>query len=68
MVVAIGDDTTDEDMFAVLQERTDMETYCIKVGREKSHARYFIKDQANVNRFLENFLTSVGQKYEASVT
>lgn len=68
VVVAIGDDTTDEDMFAALQERTDIEAYCIKVGREKSHARYFIKDQNSVNRFLENFLTSVGQKYEASVT
>jgi trehalose 6-phosphate synthase/phosphatase len=60
VVVAIGDDTTDEDMFAALQSRADVEPYCIKVGKEKSHAPFFIKDQASVNLFLENFLQSIG--------
>ncbi len=59
VVVAIGDDTTDEDMFAALQARTDVRPYCIKVGKEKSHAPFFIKDQASVNLFLEKFLQSI---------
>jgi trehalose 6-phosphate synthase/phosphatase len=59
VVVAIGDDTTDEDMFSVLQERNDIEPFCIKVGQETSHARYFIKEQENVNHFLKSFLTSI---------
>jgi trehalose 6-phosphate synthase/phosphatase len=68
VVVAIGDDSTDEDMFTVLQERKDFEAYCIKVGKEKSNAQFFIKDQNSVNIFLENFLASVGQKYAESLT
>lgn len=56
VVVAIGDDSTDEDMFTVLQEHKDFASYCIKVGKEKSHAHYYIKEQASVNLFLENFL------------
>jgi trehalose 6-phosphate synthase/phosphatase len=63
VIVAIGDDATDEDMFSTLQESTDFETYCIKVGTEKSHARFFIKDQATVNRFLQNFLENVGETH-----
>jgi trehalose 6-phosphate synthase/phosphatase len=56
VVIAIGDDATDEEMFAALQERSDVQIYCIKVGREKSHAKYFIKDQSSVNLFLQQFL------------
>lgn len=61
VVVAIGDDTTDEDMFSILQERKDVAPYCIKVGQEKTHAHYFIKEQDHVNMFLKNFLTSMGK-------
>lgn len=61
VVVAIGDDTTDEDMFLTLQERNDVEPYCIKVGQEKTQAHFYIKEQKSVNLFLKNFLTSVGQ-------
>lgn len=61
IVVAIGDDVTDEDMFASLQERKDVKPYCIKVGREESSANYFIKDQTAVNLFLQNFLQSLSQ-------
>lgn len=60
VVVAIGDDITDEDMFNAIQERKDISQYCIKVGQEKTHAHYFIKEQASVNLFLQNFLSSVG--------
>lgn len=59
VVVAIGDDATDEDMFSSLQERNDVEKYCIKVGREKSLAQYYIRDQNSVNLFLKNFLSSM---------
>jgi trehalose 6-phosphate synthase/phosphatase len=61
VVVAIGDDTTDEDMFLTLQDRNDVEPYCIKVGQEKTQAHFYIKEQKSVNLFLKNFLTSVGQ-------
>ncbi|WP_408095491.1 bifunctional alpha,alpha-trehalose-phosphate synthase (UDP-forming)/trehalose-phosphatase [Peredibacter sp. HCB2-198] len=60
VVVAIGDDSTDEDMFHVIQERKDISPFCIKVGQEKTQAHYFIKEQNSVNLFLLNFLDSVG--------
>lgn len=62
VVIAIGDDTTDEDMFDVLQARTDVKTYCIKVGREKSHARYSLPDQSTVGEFLQNLLAGMKQQ------
>ena len=61
IVVAIGDDTTDEDLFLTLQERKDIEPYCIKVGQEETRAHFYIKEQKSVNLFLQNFLSSVGQ-------
>lgn len=61
IVVAIGDDSTDEDMFTALEGRTDIKPYCIKVGDERSHAKYYIREQATVNRFLQNFISSMGQ-------
>ncbi len=61
VVVAIGDDTTDEDMFGVLQERKDLLPFCIKVGREETQANYLIGEQKSVNQFLQNFLTSLDQ-------
>jgi trehalose 6-phosphate synthase/phosphatase len=60
IVVAIGDDTTDEDMFLTLQDRKDIEPYCIKVGKERTNAHYTIREQNSVNSFLRNFLISVG--------
>lgn len=59
VVVALGDDTTDEDMFDTLQLRKDIESYCIRVGEEESHAHFYIKDQNSVNLFLQNFLSSL---------
>ncbi|MFP5385971.1 MAG: bifunctional alpha,alpha-trehalose-phosphate synthase (UDP-forming)/trehalose-phosphatase [Bacteriovoracia bacterium] len=61
IVVAIGDDTTDEDMFSILQEKRDVKPFCIKVGQEKTHAHYLIKEQESVNLFLQNFLNSLGK-------
>jgi trehalose 6-phosphate synthase/phosphatase len=60
IVVAIGDDTTDEDMFGILQERRDIQPYCIKVGKDSTQAHYFINEQNSVNKFLQNFLSAVG--------
>lgn len=59
IVIAIGDDTTDEDMFDMLQGRTDVKSFCIKVGKEKSHARYSLPRQETVSGFLENLLHSL---------
>jgi len=58
IVIALGDDTTDEDMFLVLEEQ-NLPHYCIRVGTEKTNASYFIKDQTNVNLFLNQFIHSL---------
>lgn len=62
VVVALGDDTTDEDMFDVLQGQRDFDPFCVKVGKENSGAKYFIRDQNSVNLFLKGFLSSVENK------
>jgi trehalose 6-phosphate synthase/phosphatase len=59
VVVALGDDTTDEDMFSTLQQM-DIPAYCIKIGPGQTHARYMIKEQQGVNGFLRNYLDQVG--------
>ena len=59
VVIALGDDTTDEDMFEYLQGKPELNPYCIKVGEDKTFARYAIKEQSTVNLFLKNFLHSV---------
>lgn len=59
VVVAIGDDTTDEDMFAALMNQQGIKPYCIKVGKEDSLAPYYINDQRDVNSFLGRFLESM---------
>jgi trehalose 6-phosphate synthase/phosphatase len=59
VVVALGDDTTDEDMFDFLEGNPVVRPYCIKVGDDKTHAKYFIKEQSKVNLFLKNFINSV---------
>ena len=56
VIIALGDDKTDEDMFDQLQNRTDLCPYCIKIGLEKTNAQYFIKDQTQVNAFFNNLL------------
>ena len=47
--LAIGDDTTDEDMFVALADKA----FTIKVGSDMSAAKYFLKDVRDVRRFLK---------------
>jgi trehalose 6-phosphate synthase/phosphatase len=60
VIIALGDDTTDEDMFATLQKQHDIKAYCIKVGGEETSAQYYINNQATVDPLLERMLTSFG--------
>lgn len=53
-VLAIGDDTTDEDMFIMLPESA----YTIKVGDAISAARYHIKKQSQVKDLLVALVTA----------
>lgn len=48
-VLAIGDDYTDEDMFAALPPPA----YTIKVGRGRTHAQYRLKSVADVKSLLQ---------------
>lgn len=49
-VMAIGDDTTDEDMFAALPETA----FTIKVGKTSNSARFTLPHQKEVITFLDN--------------
>ena len=51
-ILAIGDDTTDEDMFKALHERG----YTVKVGRGNTAAQYTILSQREVYPFLRRFI------------
>lgn len=55
LIVALGDDTTDEDMFNALQEQKEYPAFCVKVGRGSTAAKYFIQDQNKVTPLLKNF-------------
>ena len=48
-ILAMGDDTTDEDMFRMLPATS----HTVKVGRARSAARYLLRDQREVVPFLE---------------
>ena len=48
-ILAIGDDSTDEDMFRVLPEIA----YSLKVGNSESFARFRLKDQSDVLKLVE---------------
>ncbi|MFT4033195.1 MAG: bifunctional alpha,alpha-trehalose-phosphate synthase (UDP-forming)/trehalose-phosphatase [Siphonobacter sp.] len=50
-MMAIGDDRTDEDMFRVLADRA----VTIKVGQQKTLARYSLPDTNSVLNFLQRF-------------
>lgn len=56
-VLAIGDDTTDEDMFAVLPDSA----YTIKVGETPSAARFYIKSQIEVEHLLKVLTASISR-------
>ncbi len=51
-VFAIGDDWTDEFMFQELPE----ETVTVKVGRQKTNARYYIDGIKEVRGLLRKFV------------
>lgn len=48
--MAIGDDTTDEDMFTALADKA----FTIKVGSNLSSAKFYLNDVADVRRFLKD--------------
>ena len=56
-IMAIGDDTTDEDLFAALPD----DAYTIKVGLTQSCARFNVREQAAVPALLEKLIDSVVQ-------
>ncbi len=58
-ILAAGDDMTDEDLFRALPP----ESYSIKVGMEKSYARYNLRSQKDVIDLLKDILTR-GQTHE----
>ena len=50
-ILSVGDDVTDEDLFRALPETV----YSVKVGVERSSARYYLPGFAEVNALLEDF-------------
>jgi trehalose 6-phosphate synthase/phosphatase len=56
VILAIGDDRTDEDMFDYLQNQSEIPNYCIKVGEGPSLAGHQIQEQQRVNHFLRNLI------------
>lgn len=63
-VMAIGDDTTDEDMFRAMPEGA----YSIKVGHHSSHALFHIGGPEEVRNLLLGFIHACEQRGEASRT
>ncbi|MCE2611811.1 bifunctional alpha,alpha-trehalose-phosphate synthase (UDP-forming)/trehalose-phosphatase [Flavobacteriaceae bacterium D16] len=51
-VFAIGDDTTDEFMFQELPDNS----FTVKVGREKTNARFFVENNRKVRDLLAGFV------------
>jgi len=58
-ILAIGDDTTDEDLFAILALEHSWpgglapKTFTIRVGTDKSQASYFLPDYREVRKMLQ---------------
>ncbi|OPL13325.1 MAG: trehalose-6-phosphate synthase [delta proteobacterium MLS_D] len=55
-ILAVGDDRTDEDMFAVVDDRG----YTLKVGFGETEARYNLKSQEEVVRLLKDLVGGKG--------
>jgi trehalose 6-phosphate synthase/phosphatase len=55
-VLAIGDDRTDEDLFAVLSRNA----FAVKVGKGSTRARYHLRDPGEVVRLLEYLVAPRG--------
>ena len=62
-ILAIGDDTTDEDLFAILALEHSWpgglapKTFTIRVGTNKSQASYFLTDYVDVRKILQELAT-----------
>jgi trehalose 6-phosphate synthase/phosphatase len=54
-VLAIGDDTTDEDMFRALK---DTNAFTVKVSSNISAAKYYLKDPTEVRLFLQELAST----------
>ncbi len=62
-VLCIGDDTTDEDMFKVLEESAyTVKTYTIKIGNRGTAAKYTLPSQQHVLPVLNRLQTCVNSK------
>jgi trehalose 6-phosphate synthase/phosphatase len=67
-IVCVGDDTTDEDMFKVLEQSSFTEkTYTIKIGSRGTAAKYTLPSQQQVIPFLQRLQSCVksGQKVDS---
>jgi len=62
-VLCIGDDTTDEDMFKVLEDPVyTANTYTIKIGSRGTAAKYTLPTQQQVLPLLKKLQTCVNSK------
>lgn len=59
VVISLGDDTTDEDMFKSLLTTQGIENYSIKVGKGQTAAKYCLPAQMNVDAFLTRLADSI---------
>ncbi len=57
IIIAIGDDSTDEDMFRVLKDQTKFPSISLKVGPEKTLANFSLKNQQEVPTLIKNILS-----------
>jgi trehalose 6-phosphate synthase/phosphatase len=55
LCICIGDDRTDEDMFQMLKGKG----LTIKIGAEATHAQYRLKNQTDLNPFLEELINNL---------
>jgi len=66
-VLCIGDDTTDEDMFKVLENSAfTVKTYTIKIGTRGTAAKYTLPSQEQVLPLLMRLQTCVKPKKHLS--
>jgi trehalose 6-phosphate synthase/phosphatase len=63
-VLCMGDDTTDEDMFKVLEETFSERAYTIKIGNRGTAARYTISGQQDVLPLLARLQQCVKPRQE----
>jgi trehalose 6-phosphate synthase/phosphatase len=62
-ILAIGDDKTDEDLFRVLPPHS----FTLKVGLVPSLAKYNLKNQTEVAKFITSLVTSESSDYRSAI-